>query len=423
YGALLSRAETTFSPEKDECEVDTTEVLTQASTPDDYAISDGVWSVVYQGELNNTERNDGVLMSGATDGRRWIEYAGEDPCEAGSEPSFCSESADIFDSSVCPELRSLCVELSSLEICEGGIDVCAVCPSACRGAVDFCNAGVLPNDIIEIERQGVDSESVECAPFGRKSRAELVDAARLEYVVCSVGEAYLEVAPLPVGCEGFVDADAESEAVSPVFSTFETIDRFPPEGCFELPLTTSVRASEWLVRLDDSTGPSPYRAVDGQCVLRADAEDRFMRLAIDHQFTSPFGLTMTVDGPDVDVYGDDDNDPSTADEVVTQGDAVCLAVDENGAPAELPEDGDENATANENFREIFGRDFALRYTVDRNFSFRSASSRQLLLGPATAAMAIGDTDAGRRIVIVDESQSFVWVYSASTYREVAPPLP
>jgi hypothetical protein len=38
-------------------------------------------------------------------------------------------------------------------------------------------------------------------------------------------------------------------------------------------------------------------------------------------------------------------------------------------------------------------------------------------------MAIGDTDRGRRIFVVDESQSFLWVYSATTFREVARPLP
>lgn len=403
YGSLISRQEIDFTPDEDECGAATTEVLERTATADDYAISGGVWSVVYQGRLNGTLRDDGILMTGETEGRRWVEYAGEDPCQADSEPDFCSVSAAIFEDSTCPELRSLCTEFSSAQICDDGIDVCGVCPSACRSAVDFCAAGVMPNDLLEIERQSLISEDEACAPFAQMSRAELVDAAKVEYVICAVTEAHLEVAPLSVGCDGF----AGETAVSPVRSTYEAVTTLPPEGCFGEPLTTLVRSGEWLVRIGESTGPSPYRAVDGQCVLRSDAEDRFMRLTPDHIFDSPFGLAMTVAGPAEDTYVDTDGD---GDLDLVRGDAVCLPLNEDG---ELVEDS----------REVFGRDFALRYTVDRNFSFRTDSSRQLLLGPATSAMAIGDTDSGRRIIVVDESQSFVWVYSAATYREVASPLP
>jgi hypothetical protein len=202
----------------------------------------------------------------------------------------------------------------------------------------------------------------------------------MEYVVCSVTEAQLEIATLDQGCDG-----------ETVITTYPGIASLPPAECYGEPLDTLVRAHDWLVRIGERRGPSPYRAVDGRCVLRPDAEERSMRLAVDHTFASSLGISFTVDGP-------------------ARDDAQCHPLDENN----------ERVASS---YEVFPRDFELTYDVARHFGFRNDGSRQFLLGPATSAMAIGDTDRGRRIFVVDESQSFLWVYSATTFREVARPLP
>ena len=387
---VTTRSEWGLGGDTDECNRPETRALVGSSVNHDFAITDGEWSAVYQGTLNGTARNDGLRMPTASttqcpanadtdagDCRGWVEFAGQDPCalqtEDGSTGGFCSWQGSLFDAADCPELAELCSEHSSAQICEQDIDVCGICPGACRSAVDFCGAGVLPNDILVIERQELTSEDPACADFARVERGAEASAVRLEYVICAVTEAYLEIATFDVGCDG-----------QPIVSPVDTIDRLPPTECYGEPLETSVRASDWLVRIGSrTTGLSPYRAVDGRCVLRADAEERLTRLALDHEFTSPLGLAFTLDSP---------------------VEPECVDVDGTGV-------------------QLFPRDFTIDYDVDRNFRFRGVNDRQLLLGPASAGVAVGDTDRGPRVMFVDESQSFLWVHSGTTYREIAPPIP
>ena len=390
FASLTTRSEVGVASATDSCDQDATTALLDASVTDDYAITGGVWSVVYQGELNGSGRDDGLLMTGAEttacpdgDGtcRGWVEFAGEDPCQANSASDFCSLEGSLFEASDCPELSGLCGSMSTADVCAQDVDVCGICPSACRSAVDFCATGIVPNDLLIIERQNLASDSEACTPFGPLDSAQELTAPRLEYVICSIAEAQLEIATLADGCGG-----------ETIRTTYESITSLPPAECYGEPLTTSVRAHDWLVRIGSRVGPSPYRAVDGRCVLRSNAEERLMRLAPDHTFSSPLGVSFTMDGP-------------------LRGNAQCDPVDEEGDPVE-------------GSVEVFPRDFELEYDIARHFGFRSDGSRQFLLGPATSAMAIGDTDRrGRRIFVVDESQSFLWVYNATNFREVARPLP
>ena len=72
---------------------------------------------------------------------------------------------------------------------------------------------------------------------------------------------------------------------------------------------------------------------------------------------------------------------------------------------------------------VYPRDFRITYDVERNLALRSDRDRQLLLGPATAAVASIETDRGRRIVFVDEAQNFLWMYRADSYTQADAPLP
>lgn len=381
FAALTTRLEFGFGAESDACGRSETRAVVSTNVSDDFAITGGDWSVVYQGVLNGTERDDGLVMvgnstacsSGSGDCRGWIEFAGEDPCQATSTEDFCSFEGSLFEASDCPELAGLCGSMSSGDVCAEGIDVCGICPSACRSAVDFCAAGVLPFDTLVVERQArPDGAGDECQPFEPTERGAEATADRLEYVICSVAEAHLEVATMATGCDG------ESIRV-----TYETIGQLPPTECFGEPLGTSIRAQDWLVRIGTRRGPSPYHAVDGRCVMRADAEERLMRVVLGEPFNSPLGASFTVAAP-----------------VASE----CADVDGTSV-------------------EVFPRDFSIDYDVSRNFGFRHPDARQFLLGPAPSALAIGDTDRGRRLMVVDESQSFLWVFNAFSFREVAPPLP
>ncbi len=341
-----------------------TDALETNSVSDDFATSSGSWSFTFEGEIAGTERTDGIVVEGAGAARGWIAFAGADPCAA-SPTGLCS--SGLVDADECPELADLCLA-GSASVCQRDLDICGICPSACRGAADMCATGLLPGDIVVVERIDLDETAEDdCAAFGQVTRQEdVVGLQRLEYVVCAVTEGALEIATFADGCG------------SPVTAPYPAIDRLPPTEC-GVPLELSVVSNGWVVQRESLVGPSPYQAIDGMCVFDANGAAQLMRATPDVRFESELGIAFEVAAAD---------EPQTF----------------NGAP-------------------IFPRGFAINFDVERNFSYRTTRESQLLLGPATSAIAVGDTDRGRRIVFVDESQSFLWMYNASTYDEADAPLP
>lgn len=349
----------------DDCDPPNTAALVADPVSDDYAIQTVDWEYVYQGPLNGATRDDALVASGSGEARGWLAFAGDEPC-ASATPNFCS--TGVVDADDCPTLASLCSE-GSAAVCALDIDVCDLCPSACSDAVDMCAAGVLPGDIVEVERFDEQDAAGHCVDFVELPNGENpADFPALEYVVCSVAEGHIEVATFADGCG------------TPLEAPYTTIDSLPPSDC-GVPLEVVVRSRDWHIQRDTQVGPSPYHAVDGLCVFHEDAENRVLRAPPGTRFTSPFGVTFEV-APALE--------PTVVDGV-----------------------------------EVYPREFQIVFDVTGNFSYRTSSLRQLLLGPATSALVVGDTDRGRRIFAVDESQSIMWIYSSDSYVEPngADPLP
>lgn len=383
YGTLRSTTRYAIAVAGEDGNPPATGIETLDDAPDDYGIAGGGWEVVWQGTLNGSVRDD-TLVDDETAGteRGWLRFAGTDPCE-GPSPRVCSDG--LFDRDECPELWDLCRtppdglggseyvcgrEADTDEGARLDIDVCDLCPTACRSSVDLCALGALPGDILELERWDLPDDVEGCSEW--ETLASTVDAEafpRLEFEVCSVTESAVEVATFEAGCAGPVDAP------------FDAVQTLPPSRCVQGPLESQLRARDWLLRIDQRAGPSPYRAVEGRCVFAADGAEYTMRPVLGRRFESPLGLTFELAEPE-------SADPGGYDPWTT-----------------------------------FPREFELTFDVDRELTFRSSQSRELLLGPATSAIAVSDTDRGRRIAFIDESQSFLWLFSAFNYGSVDVPLP
>lgn len=353
-------------PEASECAEPPASPIQVRDVPHDMELYGGLWEVVFEGVLNGTARTDALLVETDERGTGWFAFPSSEPCGGGA-PNFCSSGAVTED--LCPALAELCSAAgSSAAVCDAGVDVCALCPGACRGP-DFCAAGVLPGDIFELEPLEVAGLPQTCAAFvASDGRDDDAGRATLEYEVCEIAPNHLRVAPFSVGC------------AEPSERTDGRVATLPPPECAVEPFVSRVRSGDWLVRTAGRVGPSPYRSVDGVCAFHPEAEARLMRAALDEPFTTPSGPTFTLES---------------------------RASDEEAA---LPA-----------YR-LYPRDFSVQFEIDRNFTLRTESSRQFLLGPASSAMAVADTDRGRRIAIVDESRSILWLYNAATYTTAADPL-
>ena len=355
FGLLPQTEAWEFAPFDADCDDADSPVLRATTAPDDYALRGGDWSVTFEGVIGETTRDDVFVSASEADGRAWLEVPGGDPCDA--TVSVCD--AGIYDPDECPELADLC-QADPDRICQE-FDVCALCPGACS-SVDFCAAGVLPGDIVVLKRFPIstaDDAPEECLVFSPDHGDVAGEEQReLEYVICEVAAEHVEIALRGTGCSDEETDDADLP---------EMVDVLPVDCPIE-PIEMSIRAGSnpWVVARDSAGGPSPYRELDGRCVVRTDAERRLSRLELGEPFESFYGFTIQLGRPE----------------------------------------GVETHT----------RDFSVTYELDRNFTTRTSGAGEFLLGPGTVAGISVETRRGRRIVFADESQSVVWIYSATTGR-------
>ncbi|MCB9507739.1 MAG: hypothetical protein H6698_04625 [Myxococcales bacterium] len=341
--------------------------LAEVEIPDDYAIAGGTWRVEFEGEIAGSNRSDAILSASETAGTGWIRFAADDPCES-APTQVCS--SGIVDADRCPDLAAACTR--DADVCSAGLDVCALCPSACSTALDVCSLGVLPGDTVLIERGNFagSGASSACAPLARDSS----DRRARELLVCGLDAHGLRVATFAAGCDGAPVALPDPGAIDEL-----------PVGCGGEPLEVTVRAGGWLVARDGAVSTSPYRTEGGQCVLRSDADRWVARVALGHAYSSPYGVSFSVDPP--------------------------------ASPHALtcePEGCDPTFGG----RTLASRGFSIDVVVNSNFRARSSDNNQLLLGPSTSAIGVVQTSLGGRIVIIDDARSYGAVFDGNSFAAV-----
>lgn len=244
--------------------------LEPTRAPDEYRIAADTWEITWEGVLPGTDREDG-LLNGAR-----LDTLGAEPCLTGVD--VCTFGIDLTE---CPDLADLCD--TGLDVCAAGLDVCAICPAACEGAADFCAAGVIAGDRVELEppRYLPDADG-RCVI----SDANLLSAAaterRWEFEVVGVDATGLELAPVPE------DGGAVPYATA-----------VPELACWGEPVPFTVRAGRsWVLVGADTFGhPSPLRSAGEACVPRDDAALRVGRPSSGSLFTTEYGMSFElVDG-------------------------------------------------------------------------------------------------------------------------------
>ncbi len=328
---------------------DETGGLVEASIPDDYRVAGDRWRLTWEGVLPRSTRGDAFLLD-----TQWVGFLGADPCQLGVD--VCNVGLDFSE---CGVAQTMCDNGESL--CGAGIDLCDICPSVCNGGVDMCEIGVVPGDILVIDRiPQRDLDLATCGEWVDSDDPErATDPTLVEYLITEVHADAVRIEPFP-----------SDQRETPLGRRLEDL---PPATCFGEPFDVEIRAgSSWVLQGTRTWGHrSPFQAIAGECVPRSDADLRRSRPITDEEYVSPWGFTFHI-----------------------------------GA-------GTEPTL----------RDFAFEFDISSRFADRAARNRQFLLGPSTSDAVVIETVRGRRIVFSDDAQSFVWVYDADSFVEVDAPLP
>lgn len=328
--------------------------------------------VVWEGVLPEASREDGRLADG------WLRAEAGRPCEEGTD--FCAALSALDLDGECPEAADLCD--AGVDVCEA-FDPCTACPSLCTGAADFCASGARPGDTVVFEP--LTEAETDCGTLFVSSDVPANDPL-LEYRVVDVAPGALRLAPI-----------GSADDAWPLPQSADTgrpfVDRLPTD-CADRLLDYEVRAGgSFAVRGTGTYEFSPYRALDGTCVLRDDAPVRQDRVVFPRS-----------------------GDGFASAEVVTP---MQLRF-EVAPPAEplvlLEPDGPARDL-------VIPRDFVIEYDVQARYDVRTISDRVLLLGPATSAAASSPSVRGDRLLFIDDGQSIVWIYSATSFRAVTAPIP
>jgi hypothetical protein len=331
--------------------------------------------LTWEGVLPGASRQDGVLTGDV------LQALAGRPCQDGVD--FCTALSALELQDECSAAADLCN--AGVDVCED-IDPCVICPALCVGAADFCASGVRAGDTVVVEPLRAEAE--QCAPFSRGDAVSL--DGLFEYRVIEVAPNTLRLEPI----DGAVfAAPASADTGLPFLSAL------PPEGCQDGPLEYEIRSgNSFAVAGRDFMNFSPYEARGGECVLRADADERQDRLVLADVSTDGaasrlntfFGLSLSV------------------------------------APAQVPfrlRIANDEGTPLTTLRPPRG--FTLIYDLNSRYQVRQATTdnRFLRLGPATSGGFVTDTNRGRRLLFIDEGRDELLIYDATSLVLAATALP